>query len=34
VLLFVGIGYTVLWYLEERPGRGVQDRAGSPPGAA
>lgn len=34
VLLFVGIGYTVLWYLEERPGRGAQDRAGSPPGAA
>jgi hypothetical protein len=34
VLLFVGIGYTVLWYLEERPGSGARDRAGLPPGAA
>jgi len=34
VLLFVGIGYTVLWYLEERTGVGARDRAGGPPGAA
>jgi hypothetical protein len=30
VLLFVGIGYVVLWYFEERQ---AQDRRGPPPGA-
>jgi len=34
VLLFLGIGYTVLWYLEQRPGSGARDSAGGPPGAA
>ncbi|MCL4761459.1 MAG: hypothetical protein KJ018_06675 [Burkholderiales bacterium] len=34
ILLFVGIGYTLLWYLEERPGRLPQDAAPPPPGGA
>lgn len=31
VLLFVGIGYTLLWYLEDRPRIAGQNGTGSPP---
>jgi hypothetical protein len=31
VMLFVGIGYAVLWYFEERPTLAARNRAGAPP---
>jgi hypothetical protein len=31
VLLFVGVGYTLLWYLEDRPRIAGQNGTGSPP---